>query len=229
MGLDAVLELFPGDKRTEDIKAAMSGLGVTDMATLADAVVKGSTAVAQVETSTGRAKDAETKLEGAIFRPGENATPEIHGAYNRSIGVPVTISEYGLSALESDEGGKAFLGAFLKAGVRKDVAATLVSELNTIDTGAKQAASTQQATAYQAALVNLGENAEAMAKRGLEVLFPGDENSALREAKLKDPDLVAAWFTVGRASTENPKQFQNIDRGPAHKSPYPSMDSRGIK
>jgi hypothetical protein len=229
VGLDAVLELFPGDKRTDNFKAALGGLGVSDMATLADAVVKGSGAVAEVLTITGRATELQTRLDGAVTVPGENATTEVISAFKSKIGVPTTISEYGLSKLEAEDSGKEFLNAFLKAGVRKNVATVLVNELNALDTGRRQQIATDQAAAYQKAVAALGEGAETMINKGLEVLFPGDENLALRESKSKDPDLVGAWHSVGRVSMENPRQFTNVDRGQLTKSPYPSMDARNIK
>lgn len=223
MGLDAVLELFPGDKRTDDFKAALGGLGVSDMATLADAVVKGSGAVAAVDSITGRATELETKLNGAIIPPGENASPEVVSAYRQKIGVPTTITEYGLS--EEDQ----YAGALLKAGVRKEVAPALVSELRAIETNKVQTDSAASAAKYQTTVAALGENAEALIKKGLEVLYPGEENLAFREAKAKDPDLVKAWHSVGRVSIENPRQFTSVDRGSARSSPYPSMDARNIK
>jgi hypothetical protein len=199
------------------------------MATLADAVVKGSGAVAEVLTITGRATELQTRLDGAVTVPGENATTEVISAFKSKIGVPTTISEYGLSKLEAEDSGKEFLNAFLKAGVRKNVATVLVNELNALDTGRRQQIATDQAAAYQKVVAALGEGAETMINKGLEVLFPGDENLALRESKSKDPDLVGAWHSVGRVSMENPRQFTNVDRGQLTKSPYPSMDARNIK
>lgn len=231
-GIDAVLELFPGDSRTDDFKGALSSLGVKDMSTLAQAVVKGSAAVAENSELAGsktKLTELEAKMAGAIIPPGENATPEEKSAYQKALGVPSEISGYGLTELEAMDEGRKTLGAYLNAGVPKDVATRLLKESNEVQSAYAQELKGKQAAALTLALNEAGENAGVFHKAGADVLYPGDDKAEVRERVLSDPDFAHALVIVGKANRENPRQFQNNDRGGVAGSPYKGMENRGIR
>jgi hypothetical protein len=228
-GIDAVLELFPKESRTTDFKSALGKLEVTDMATLAGAVVKGGQALNQASELAGSKTELEAKLAGAIIPPGENATPEEVSAYKQRLGVPSEISGYGLTELEATEEGQKTLGAYLKAGVPKDVAVNLLQESSQIQSEYAASMQARLAADLKLKLADAGENAAVFQKSGAEVLFPGDQNAAVRERILSDPDMAQALVMVGKANRENPRQFQNNERGGVAGSPYKGMEARGYR
>jgi hypothetical protein len=218
--MNPVMEQLPESKRGADVESALSGLGVTDMGALADVLVSSHKLKGEAETMKGELEASKQKIEGALFIPGENATPEEVRAFNQKIGVPEA-SGY---EIPETEGADRLREALSKAGIRKNPANVFVQELKTI--GEEQAAQAAQAQQEKmdSYLASLGEDKDKvvnLAKRGAEIL---SQDSAVQTKLLSDPDLLPGLAKAGRASVESPKLFTTDPTGGAGEL-YPSMKS----
>jgi hypothetical protein len=104
-----------------------------------------------------------------------------------------------------------------------------MAKMETMNAGVLAAQSTATAARLTEVKSSLGDKGFDLARKGAEVMFPGDEMASIREKYLNDPDAIAAIATVGRASIETPKVFQRSAQGGSGGDLYPGMSNRGMK
>ncbi len=99
---------------------------LTPFKTMGDAGKAYIETVGKVKDYEGKVKEYETKLTGAIFKPGEKATPEEISAYRKSMGIPEKPTEYEFpkgDGIEHDEKMVSWAqGVFHEAGLSKEEA-----------------------------------------------------------------------------------------------------------
>lgn len=226
--MNPVMEQLPESKRTSDVEAALTGLGINDMGSLADVLVSSFTQKGEAETMKGQLGDLKNQMVGMVKLPGDDASDEVRIAFNSTIGVPGSITDYGLTTLEATDAGKAMLSAFVESGVRKDVATKLVGKLDTMNQSVLTKKSEANAARLTEVKSSLGDKGFDLAKKGAEILYPGDELASIRERYLNDPDAVSGMANIGRLAIETPRIFQTPAKGSGGDL-YPGMTNRGMK
>lgn len=223
-----VARLIPKDKRSDELEAALTGLGATDMGTLADALVAGYNAKSQGEALQTRVTELETSVGGMVKIPGEDSSPEDRAAYNKQIGVPETIVDYGLSEMAGNDYGREVLSAFHKANIPTKKAQAVAQSLKEIETKAIAKLESDNAARMTQVTQTLGEKGMDLAKKGAEMLYPDEAMAGIRERLLKDPDVIPGLAKAGSVTIENGKVFNSVTGGGGG-SLYPGMDKRGLK
>jgi len=151
----------------------------------------------------------KTKLGSAIFKPGENATPEEKAAYQKALGVPEKSTDYEFPKGEGIEHDEKFTlwakDLFHKADISKDAAAVLsqgwdsymkefVAAQQKVEDDAIKEVETKLKTEWKA---EYDKNFE-LSKRAFNKFSGAD----LSEFKAH-PTLIKAFFEVGKAMGED--------------------------
>jgi len=216
--------LIPKEKRSDELEAALNGLGATDMSTLADALITGYKAKTESETLASQVAELNETMDDMVFIPDENTSEEETKLFYEKAGVPGSIVDYGIPELENNEDGKSILNAMLEAKIPKGSAAVFASKLTEVSAAEKRANEERLASLKS----SLGEKGLDLAKKGAELLYPGDDKASIRERYLSDPDAVPGLAIAGRVGIEKPNVFSGPTPGGGG-SLYPSMDKRGLK
>jgi hypothetical protein len=219
--------MIPKEKRSEDLGAAFERFQINDMGALADALVAGSRATKEGETLKSQLADLQTKMEGVVPLP---KTPDERKSYLSKLGVPTDAKGYGIPEVEKTEEGLKLLSAFSEVGIPKEEGVKLMAKFSELNNGAiskMTAANEQKLSAYKASLGDKVDQTMTLAKKAVEVLYPG--NQALQSRLLSDADLLPGLASAGKAAVESPKMFQAVTFGSGSGSLYPSMESKGIK
>jgi hypothetical protein len=162
------------------------------------------------------------KLGNAIFKPGENATPEEMAAYHKALGVPDKPDEYEFAKLEGQEHDPKFTewakGVFGEAKLTKAQATTISQKWGEYvkaqtEIMAQQAA-TEKADSEKAIKettaklqtewgAKYNENIE-LVKRGFQKFSNKEFNSFCDETGIgNNPDFIRFIFNVGKAMGED--------------------------
>jgi len=219
-----IARLIPKEKRSDELEQALTGLGATDMGTLADALVAGYKAKTSGEALQNEVTELKTTMDDMVFIPDENTSEEETTLYYQKAGVPGDIVGYGLSSLSETEEGKALLGAFKEAKIPKKSAEILATKMNEMSSGQDA----ERLTRLETAKASLGEKGFELAKKGAEILYPGEDKASIREKYLSDPDAIPGLATAGKVGIENGRLFQRGVSGGGG-TLYPSMEKRGMK
>ncbi len=209
--MNPVMDQLPESKRTADVEAALAAYNVTDMGTLADALVSANSLKGEVETIKGQLGEAKTKYDTLV---GE---------------VPGSSDGYGIANLDKSDEGKKILGVFVEAKIPKSAAAKIASVYQDVSTETVARDTAARETRLSEFKASLGDKDFDLAQRGAEMLYPGEDKLSIRERYLSDPDAIPGLAIAGRVGVENPKVFQPQSGGSGSSVLYKSMESRGIK
>ena len=217
--MNPVMEQLPESKRTSEVESALEKLGVKDMSSLADALVKGSSLLGEVDTLRGQVGTLESKLEKMIELPGDD--PQKEKEFYSKIGVPSNKDEYSV-------GDEKLKSVFLEAKIPKKSAEILTSKLKMVEEEKAKELESQKLSKLSEVKESLKDQWR-FVEKGVETLFPGEESAPVREKVLSDPDIVKGFATVGRLATEKATLFSSTPGGGGKGTLYPTMESKGIK
>jgi len=151
----------------------------------------------------------KAKLEGAIFKPGENATPEEKAAFQKALGVPDKPADYEFPKAEGVEHDEKMLtwarDVFHKAGLNKEQAAQISQQWDEFIKGIEQGMQESETNALKEVETKLKEEWKADYDKNFELstrAFKKFAGTELSEFKAH-PTLVKAFFEVGKAMGED--------------------------
>ena len=182
----------------------------------------------------------KTKMENALFKPGENSTPDEVSAFYKALGTPDKPEDYEIPKPEgmdhSPDMEKWARETFHNARLNKDQAAVIAKEWNGFIKGLADSESTAKANELQAAQENLKKEWGAeydkeleFTKRGLAQFNGGEFASLLDDPKIGNhPVLIKLFNTIGKKigedSTLQGKQSgDKLNVGIQYKVPNPNQ------
>jgi hypothetical protein len=233
-----------GDQLSEDLKTSQEVVDfvATNGQTPSDIVrsaMKYNKELGEMKASVEDLKGKEAELEalkaqvsGMIKVPGEESTPEEIAAYQKAIGVPDTIDGYGLlDDMDDKEKGKMLLENFKAQGFSKDTAKKIIGMTLEMDKSIKEMNEKAKNAAIQEYRKSLGDDAEPTfraAETAVNLFYPGDEFSDLRQEIMNRPELIKGLVEPGKKSLENPRLFSPSMKGVrADGYEYPEMAKQG--
>jgi hypothetical protein len=180
----------------------------------------------------GKAAEADGKLKGAIFKPGEKATPEEKAAYAKAMGIPDKPTEYDFpkgEGVEHDPKMIEWAGTvFHQAGLSKEQGA-LISKawdgfIQGIAQGQQQAAEAAKTQATEALKKEWGadfdKNIE-FTKRGWKKFSDADFDKFAEETGIGNhPALIKFIFKIGQAMGEDWSPQGSQQRGSTPKEGF---------
>lgn len=167
-------------------------------------------------------ENLESKMEGAIFKPGEGATEEEVAAFRSAMGIPETPDDYEFpetEGLEQDEQVMEWArGTFHKAGLSKEQAALISQSWDGFILGMEQANEDASKEAFKTAQESLKTDWGADYDGNLELShraykffedkiegFKGflEGESTNGKALGNHPDMIRAFHVIGKAMGED--------------------------
>uniref|UniRef100_A0A6M3K7S4 Capsid assembly protein n=1 Tax=viral metagenome TaxID=1070528 RepID=A0A6M3K7S4_9ZZZZ len=168
----------------------------------------GDFAKAHVETAK-KATELEGRMANAIFKPGENATPEEKAAFHKALGVPDKPADYEFPKGEGVEHDEKMLtwarDIFHKAGLNKDQAGQISQAWDELSKNIVSDLKGAEDTALKEVETKLKEEWKADYDKNFELstrAFKKFAGAELSEFKAH-PTLVKAFYEVGKAMGED--------------------------
>ncbi len=170
--------------------------------------------------AAAQATELETKLAGAVFKPGDNATADEQAAFWRQLGVPEKADDYEFADTDGMENSPEMVNwartAFHNAHLTKEQVAAIVPAWNTFAKGMGQAQAdareNAKAGAEQKLRTEWGANFDAnveSVRRAFKTLTDTDLNAFLEETGLgNDLRLIKMMHTIH-------ERFMREDSSPA--------------
>ena len=144
----------------------------------------------------------KTKMEGAIFKPGENSTPEDRAAFHKALGVPEKSSDYDFTAADGVLHDPKMIewaqGTFHKANLSKEQAGVIsqawdgfMTEMEKANTEAQAAAKADTDTKLKTDWGSDYDKNRELASRAFAHFFEKDEafKAFLDETEVGDPPV----------------------------------------
>lgn len=163
----------------------------------------------ELKGQTSEVDGLKTKLQNAIFKPGENATPEEKAAFHKALGVPDKPADYEFPKGEGVEHDEKMLtwarDIFHKAGLNKDQAGQISQAWDELSKNIVSDLKGAEDTALKEVETKLKEEWKADYDKNFELstrAFKKFAGAELSEFKAH-PTLIKSFYEVGKAMGED--------------------------